>query len=65
MRDGLLARVAANEARIKGWLSEAFAGLEAVGDIRGRGHFICAELVADRETKTPFDPCLLYTSRCV
>jgi hypothetical protein len=58
MRDGLLARVAANEARIKGWLSEAFAGLEAVGDIRGRGHFICAELVADRETKTPFDPSL-------
>ena len=55
-RDGLLARVAANEARIKGWLAEAFAGLEAVGDIRGRGHFICAELVADRETKAPFDP---------
>ena len=57
-RDGLLARVAANEARIKGWLAEAFAGLEAVGDIRGRGHFICAELVADRETKAPFDPSL-------
>ena len=58
MRDGLLARVAANEARIKGWLAEAFSGLEAVGDIRGRGHFICAELVADRETKAPFDPSL-------
>lgn len=55
-RDGLLARVAANEARIKGWLADAFAGLDAVGDIRGRGHFICAELVADRETKAPFDP---------
>lgn len=58
IRDGLLARVAANEARIKGWLADAFAGLEAVGDIRGRGHFICAELVADRETKAPFDPSL-------
>lgn len=58
MRDGLLARVAANEARLKGWLADAFAGLEAVGDIRGRGHFICAELVADRDSKAPFDPSL-------
>jgi adenosylmethionine-8-amino-7-oxononanoate aminotransferase len=57
-REGLLARVAGNEARIKGWLADAFAGLEAVGDIRGRGHFICAELVADRDTKAPFDPAL-------
>ena len=53
-RDGLLARVAANETRIKTWLTDAFAGLEPIGDIRGRGHFICAELVADRETKKPF-----------
>ncbi len=54
-RDGLLARVAANEVRLKGWLSDALAGVDAVGDIRGRGHFICAELVADRQTKEPFD----------
>lgn len=54
-RDGLLARVAANEVRLKGWLSDALSGVEAVGDIRGRGHFICAELVANRETKEPFD----------
>ena len=54
-RDGLLARVAANESRLKGWLSDALSGVEAIGDIRGRGHFICAELVADRETKQPFD----------
>ena len=54
-RDGLLARVAGNESLIKAWLSEALAGVEAVGDIRGRGHFICAELVADRTTKEPFD----------
>jgi adenosylmethionine-8-amino-7-oxononanoate aminotransferase len=25
-----------------------------VGDIRGRGHFIAVELVADRTTKAPF-----------
>ena len=55
-RDGLVARVAGNEARIKGWLSDALAGVDAVGDIRGRGHFIALELVADRATKTPFDP---------
>lgn len=54
-RDGLLARVAGNEARIKGWMAEALAGVDAVGDIRGRGHFICAELVADRTTKEPFE----------
>ncbi len=31
------------------------SGVEAVGDIRGRGHFIATELVADRKTKKPFD----------
>ena len=57
-RDGLVARVMANESRIKGWLAEALHGVEAIGDIRGRGHFIALELVADREAKTPFDPAL-------
>lgn len=55
-REGLLARVAANEVRLMGWLAEALAGVDAIGDIRGRGHFICAELVADRDTKVAFDP---------
>jgi adenosylmethionine-8-amino-7-oxononanoate aminotransferase len=54
-REGLLARVSANESRIKGWLADALQGVDAVGDIRGRGHFICAELVANRDTKQPFD----------
>lgn len=56
VREGLLERVAGNEARIKAWLGDALEGIEAVGDIRGRGHFICAELVANRATKAPFDP---------
>lgn len=57
-REGLVARVAGNEMRIKGWLGDALAGVDVVGDIRGRGHFIAIELVADRASKAPFDPAL-------
>ena len=57
-REGLVARVAGNEPRIKAWLADALAGVDAVGDIRGRGHFIGLELVADRASKAPFDPAL-------
>ena len=54
-REGLVAKVAANGPRLKAWLAEALAGVEAVGDIRGRGHFIALELVSNRETKVPFE----------
>jgi adenosylmethionine-8-amino-7-oxononanoate aminotransferase len=54
-REGLVGRVAANGPRLMGWLADALAGVEAVGDIRGRGHFIAVELVADRATRAPFD----------
>jgi adenosylmethionine-8-amino-7-oxononanoate aminotransferase len=54
-REGLVAKVAANGPRLKSWLAEALAGVEAVGDIRGRGHFIALELVSNRETKVPFE----------
>lgn len=54
-REGLVERVAANGPRLKSMLAEALAGVEALGDIRGRGHFIALELVADRATKRPFD----------
>ena len=57
-RENLLPRVSANESRLKTWLADALHGVEAIGDIRGRGHFICAELVANRETKAPFDASL-------
>lgn len=53
-REGLVEKVAANGPRLKSWLADALAGVEAVGDIRGRGHFIALELVADRKTKQPF-----------
>jgi adenosylmethionine-8-amino-7-oxononanoate aminotransferase len=54
LRDGLVERVAGNEAKIKAMLAEASHGLDAVGDIRGRGHFIAMELVADLASKKPF-----------
>lgn len=54
-REGLVAKVRANEPRLKKMIAEALSGVEAVGDIRGRGHFIATELVADRKTKKPFD----------
>jgi len=37
-------------------LVERFGNHRFVGDIRGRGLFRAIELVADRETKAPFDP---------
>ncbi len=55
MREGLLARVRANEEKLRKMIADALSGVEAIGDIRGRGHFIAAELVADRKTKKPFD----------
>jgi adenosylmethionine-8-amino-7-oxononanoate aminotransferase len=54
-REGLVAKVRANEPKLKKMITEALSGVEAVGDIRGRGHFIATELVADRKTKKPFD----------
>ncbi len=53
-RERLVERVAANEAKFKGMMADALSGVEAVGDIRGRGYFMAAELVSDRETKKPF-----------
>ena len=37
-------------------LTERFGNHRFVGNIRGRGLFQAIELVADRDTKTPFDP---------
>ncbi len=54
-RENLLAKVRANEPKLKKMIADALSGVEAVGDIRGRGHFIATELVVDRKTRKPFD----------
>jgi adenosylmethionine-8-amino-7-oxononanoate aminotransferase len=55
-RDHLLDNVQAMGAHLRGKLQAAFGQHAHVGDIRGRGLFQAIELVADRDTKAPFDP---------
>ena len=57
-REKLVERVRGNEAKLKSMIADALSGVEAVGDIRGRGHFIGIELVCDRETREPFPAAL-------
>jgi adenosylmethionine-8-amino-7-oxononanoate aminotransferase len=54
-RERLVERVRDKEGSLKAMLGEALRGVDAVGNIRGRGYFIAIELVADRKTKAPFD----------
>lgn len=54
-REKLVERVKAYEPKLKKMIADATQGIEAVGDIRGRGFFIGTELVSNRETKKPFD----------
>jgi len=56
LRDGLVARSARQGERLRTALNAAFGQHPHVGDIRGRGLFQGIEIVADRETKRPFDP---------
>jgi adenosylmethionine-8-amino-7-oxononanoate aminotransferase len=53
---GLLAQVQARGAELQTALEARFGQHPHVGDIRGRGLFRGLELVADRETKSVFDP---------
>lgn len=61
--DGLLARVAPLGEALDARLRASFGAHRHVGDIRGRGLFRCIELVADRDTKRPFDPALRVHAR--
>ncbi len=54
--DDVLGRVNPVGEALMARLKDAFGQHPHVGDIRGRGLFLGLELVADRETKAPFDP---------
>jgi adenosylmethionine-8-amino-7-oxononanoate aminotransferase len=62
-RDGLLENVQAMGAHLRRRLEEHFSNSPHIGDIRGRGLFQGIELVADRSSKTPFDPQLKLHAR--
>jgi len=53
---GLIERVRVQGDKLAERLQARFGQHPHVGDIRGRGLFRGIELVADRETKAPFDP---------
>jgi hypothetical protein len=61
--EGLLDRVGAAGARLRERLIERFGRHRYVGDVRGRGLLMAIELVADRETKMPFDSALRMSAR--
>lgn len=56
--DGLLDRVGERGRQLEQRLTERFGNHRHVGDIRGRGLFWAIELVADRASRTSFDPAL-------
>ncbi len=60
---GLLERVRVQGAALEARLAERLGQHPHVGDLRGRGLFRGIELVADRETKAPFDPALGVAGR--
>src|SRR5215218_3678196 len=57
-KDGLLERVKERGKQLEQRLTERFGNHRHVGDIRGRGLFWAIELVADRGSRTSFDPAL-------
>jgi adenosylmethionine-8-amino-7-oxononanoate aminotransferase len=61
--ENLLERVRVAGAYLRERLLERFAGHPYVGDVRGRGLLMAIELVADRETRTPFDPVLKLSAK--
>jgi adenosylmethionine-8-amino-7-oxononanoate aminotransferase len=56
--DVLLDRVKERGRQLEQRLTERFGNHRHIGDIRGRGLFWAIELVADRATRTSFDPAL-------
>ena len=61
--ENLLVHAAQAGAHLSELLKVRFGDHPNVGDIRGRGLLQAIELVADRETKVPFDPALVLHER--
>ncbi|MEA3057719.1 MAG: hypothetical protein QOF34_534, partial [Sphingomonadales bacterium] len=61
--EGLLDRVGEAGRKLTALLGERFDAHPNVGDIRGRGLLQAIELVADKPSKTPFDPTLALHQR--
>ena len=61
--EGLLGRASVAGERLRSLLTERFGQHANVGDIRGRGLLLAMEVVADRDTKTAFDPALAVHQR--
>ena len=55
-REGLVDRVRGPSRDSAGPARRGDRGIDAVGDIRGRGFFIAIEFVTDRASKEPFQP---------
>ncbi len=62
-RERLVERVAKLGPQLRQMMTDATAGIEAVGDIRGRGFFQAIELVKDRASKAPSEPGLKLHAR--
>jgi adenosylmethionine-8-amino-7-oxononanoate aminotransferase len=62
-REHLLDNVRAQGQALLAQLQERFSTHPQIGDVRGRGLFIGVELVADRATKSAFDPALKLHQR--
>jgi adenosylmethionine-8-amino-7-oxononanoate aminotransferase len=61
--EDLVRNVNAMGAVLEHTLRERLAGQPHVGDIRGRGLFFAVEFLADRATKTPFEPQRQFAAR--
>lgn len=55
VRDRLVARVRDKSGALQQRLEESVGSMDAVGDLRVRGFFAGVELVADRDSRRPFD----------
>jgi putrescine aminotransferase len=52
-RDGLVEAAAAKGAKFLATLKSALAGIDAVGDVRGLGHWLAVDFTSDPATKAP------------